>query len=220
LNLSKQIKSIDLVALAESLGAEPHRTGNAYRCLCLLHHEQTPSFYIYERKRFKCFGCGEGGDAVDLIQGIYGCSFPEALRRLGIETGTISIKEKIEIKRRRLEKERRIQRARDLLHTLSFFIRATRKCMAGMIPDQFEQFGEIIDPLPAWEFYHDVLSTGTKTEKDEVIEGLKGMTTIRRRYLFRPNFNYRRWLFEINHKETKGVKINHKGAANERIQRI
>jgi hypothetical protein len=220
MNLTDQIKSIDLVALAESQGIELRRTGTAYRGLCPLHDEKTASFYIYERKRFKCFGCGEGGDQVDLIQGIYGCNFQEALRRLGINTGTITLKERIQIKRQRIAKARRIQRERDLLYTLSFLIRTTRKITDGMTPKEFDRYGEIMDPLPAWEHYHQILSTGTREQRDEVIEGLKDMTTIRRNYLFRPGFNYRRWLFDINHNETKGVTNYQKGAAtNERIRR-
>jgi hypothetical protein len=89
-----------------------------------------------------------------------------------------------------------------------------------MKPEQFEQYGEIVDPLPACVHYHQILSTGTREQRDEVIEGLKDMTTIRRNYLFRPDFNYRRWLFDINHNETKGVTNYQKGAAtNERIRR-
>jgi hypothetical protein len=206
LNLTEQIKQIDTRTVAESAGCELRRKGNAWVGLCPLHDEKTPSFYVYPSNRFKCYGCGEGGDAVDLTQDIYGCSFPEALRRLGISTGTISIKEKIEIKRRRIAKARRIQRERDLVFTLALLIRTAHKC------------SEFIHLLPAWTFYHDILSRGTKEEKNEVIEGLKDWPTIRRRYLFRPNFNYRRWLFNINNR-TKGVNKSKGAATNERIKR-
>jgi hypothetical protein len=172
-------------------------------------------FFVYGN-RWHCYGGCGGGDGVDLTQRKYGCSFPEALLRLGIDGGQTTLKERIQIKRQRVDKARRVQRERDLLHTLSILIRATRKVMAGMTPQQFDRYGEIMDPLPAWEHYHRILSTGTREQRDEVIRGLQDMTTIRRRYLFRGNFNYRKWLFDIN-QNAKGV--NNKGAGNESTKR-
>jgi DNA primase len=43
--------------------------GNAwFTGICPLpdHEDQTPSFYIYPSGRFWCYGCGRGGDVVDL----------------------------------------------------------------------------------------------------------------------------------------------------------
>jgi hypothetical protein len=119
----------------------------------------------------------------------------------------MTIKERVAIKRQRMMKARRIQRERDLLHTLGILIRATRKVMSGMTPEQFDLYGEIVDPLPAWEHYHDVLSTGSREEKKGVSAGLKDMATVRRSYLFKPDFNYRNWLFE-NNNQSKGATTN------------
>ena len=45
------------------------KIGSDYRGLCPLHSERTPSFYVQPSKqRFKCFGCGAGGDAIDFIR--------------------------------------------------------------------------------------------------------------------------------------------------------
>jgi hypothetical protein len=43
--------------------------GNAWfvgRCALPDHEDKTPSFYIYPPGRFWCYGCGRGGDVVDL----------------------------------------------------------------------------------------------------------------------------------------------------------
>lgn len=71
-NISEHLKNINLVDLKEFDGVELRHRGSKFVCLCLLHDEIEPSFYIYPNNRFKCYGCGQGGDAADLIQALYG----------------------------------------------------------------------------------------------------------------------------------------------------
>lgn len=48
--------------------------------LCPLHQEKSPSFHVHPRRGFfKCFGCGEGGDALTLLRKVRGLTFPEAV---------------------------------------------------------------------------------------------------------------------------------------------
>ena len=194
MNLSEQIKNVDLVALAESAGVELRQRGSAHIGRCPLHDERTPSFYIYPSNRFKCYGCHEAGDAADLIQRLHQCTFPEALRHLGINGERLTLGERIKIRQRQRRKALRVQRERDLVFTLSILIRGTRRFMDEMTPEQFDRYGQIMDELPAWEHYHQILSTGTKEERDEVIKGLRNMITIKLNSLFKPGFNYRSWL--------------------------
>lgn len=56
--------------------------------LCPFRDEKTPSFHVDERKgRFKCFGCGAGGDAVTWLTDGLKMSFPEALNYLSGKSG-------------------------------------------------------------------------------------------------------------------------------------
>ena len=49
--------------------------------LCPFHNEKTPSFNVNPvRNIFKCFGCGEGGDAVSFLMKHDNISYPESLR--------------------------------------------------------------------------------------------------------------------------------------------
>ena len=49
--------------------------------LCPFHNEKTPSFNVNPvRNIFKCFGCGEGGDAVTFLMKHENISYPESLR--------------------------------------------------------------------------------------------------------------------------------------------
>jgi DNA primase len=46
------------------------------------HEDSTPSFNVYtQTQRFHCFGCDNGGDVLDFVQLMDGCSLPEACAR-------------------------------------------------------------------------------------------------------------------------------------------
>jgi TrwC relaxase/AAA domain-containing protein/CHC2-type zinc finger protein len=56
--------------------------------LCHFHDEKTPSFHVDERKgRYRCFGCGAGGDSVKWLTDGLRMSFPEALDYLSGKSG-------------------------------------------------------------------------------------------------------------------------------------
>lgn len=60
------------------------RDGHSYYGLCPLHNERTPSFHVDSAKqRYKCFGCGAGGDAIDLLSKLERLSTSEVLKRYG-----------------------------------------------------------------------------------------------------------------------------------------
>lgn len=66
------------------------KAGRNFKGLCPFHGEKTPSFMVNpELGIYKCFGCGEGGDAYSFLQKIEGMDFSEALsnlaKRVGVE---------------------------------------------------------------------------------------------------------------------------------------
>lgn len=66
------------------------RKGVNYMACCPFHNEKTPSFVVSPSKGlFKCFGCGEGGNAITFVMKHESLSFPEAVKvvakRYGIE---------------------------------------------------------------------------------------------------------------------------------------
>ncbi len=76
------------------------KSGANYLGLCPFHSEKTPSFTVSgEKQFFKCFGCGEGGDAISFVMKREQLSYPEAIRRLAEQKG-------IEIQGSREETER------------------------------------------------------------------------------------------------------------------
>ena len=64
------------------------RKGRVMWGCCPFHQEKSPSFKVEnERRTYKCFGCGAGGDAFKWLMETEGLSFPEAVERLAGEAG-------------------------------------------------------------------------------------------------------------------------------------
>jgi DNA primase len=85
------------------------KAGTTYKGLCPFHQERTPSFTVTpSRGTFKCFGCGEGGDAIAFVEKIENVDFVEAIdllgRRFGIEIEYEEISPEAERERRRRER--------------------------------------------------------------------------------------------------------------------
>ena len=59
-----------------------NKNGKNYQALCPFHNEKTPSFTVYaECGRFRCFGCGEKGDAITFLIKKEGLSYPAAVKK-------------------------------------------------------------------------------------------------------------------------------------------
>ncbi|HUO92621.1 MAG TPA: DNA primase [Rhizomicrobium sp.] len=64
------------------------RKGRVFWGCCPFHKEKSPSFKVEnERRTYKCFGCGAGGDAFKWLVETEGLTFPEAVERLAGEAG-------------------------------------------------------------------------------------------------------------------------------------
>lgn len=64
------------------------KSGSNYWGCCPFHKEKTPSFSVNPQKGiYKCFGCGEGGDALSFLMKINGQSFNEVIKELAESFG-------------------------------------------------------------------------------------------------------------------------------------
>jgi DNA primase len=71
--IDKQIQSrVPLRDLLQRDNVVLRRSGSRWAACCPLHQEKTPSFFVSTGRdgveRFKCFGCGKGGDVLDYWQ--------------------------------------------------------------------------------------------------------------------------------------------------------
>jgi DNA primase len=93
------------------------KAGGTYKGLCPFHQERTPSFTVTPaRGTFKCFGCGEGGDAIAFVEKIEQVDFVGAIehlaKRFGVELEYEEISPEAERARRRRERlEQLLERA-------------------------------------------------------------------------------------------------------------
>jgi len=64
------------------------KSGGNYWGLCPFHNEKSPSFSVSPSKGiYKCFGCGEGGDALSYLVKTRGITFSELIKDLASEFG-------------------------------------------------------------------------------------------------------------------------------------
>ena len=198
MTLTDQIKSIDLAALVETEGINLQRRGNKYICLCPFHDDHNPSMNVFTDNHYKCYACGEYGDAVDFIKRLHGFSTKEALQHLGINQGpvTANMRQRIaEAERRRKQKKQHKQFESDLIFTLGTLIREGHKTTEGIKTiEGMENAAGVIDRLPWWEYCHDTLIHGTDDEKQQCLEALKDMPIKKCNRIFNPDFDFSGWL--------------------------
>src|SRR3954471_24439127 len=61
--------------------------GGAFKGLCPVHDEKTPSFHVRPGRGYMCFGCGEGGDVISFVMKHDGLAFAQAVEYLAYRTG-------------------------------------------------------------------------------------------------------------------------------------
>jgi hypothetical protein len=88
------VRANEHVLLGLLVACDPKWRGGGYWCRCPVHDERTASCRVNAKGgcwRWKCFGCGAGGDAFDLVMKLEGCGFREARRRLVAGTATPAV---------------------------------------------------------------------------------------------------------------------------------
>jgi DNA primase len=102
--------TMEILPLVEEV-VRLRKAGSTYKGLCPFHQERTPSFTVSPaRGTFKCFGCGEGGDAITFVEKIENVDFVGAIellaRRFGVELEYEEASPEQERKRQRDERLR------------------------------------------------------------------------------------------------------------------
>src|SRR5438094_6373434 len=74
--------TMEILPLVEEV-VRLRKAGGTYKGLCPFHSERTPSFTVSPaRGTFKCFGCGEGGDAITFVMKRDNLDFVDAIELL------------------------------------------------------------------------------------------------------------------------------------------
>lgn len=130
--------------------------------------------------RFRCWVCGASGDAVDLVRGLFGGTYWEALQRINMDfglglalSGEITPQQRAEaIERKRIrELHQRFERWRaDTINQLTACIRAANAADWANLTPQEE---EAIRQRERLEAMADTLSHGTPAEQMQLFRDRK-----------------------------------------------
>ncbi len=85
--IQKVLERADIVQII-SRYLDVQKRGSLYLAICPFHNDSHPSLTISPEKRiFKCFACGTGGNAITFVQKIEGLSFEEAVKKVADLSG-------------------------------------------------------------------------------------------------------------------------------------
>src|SRR6266480_1009050 len=171
---------VDIYQVISEHGVVLKKSGRGFTGLCPFHSEKTPSFHVnVDTRSYKCFGCGEGGDAFTFLEKIDGLTPVEALKVLAERAG-------VEFTSRRdpaeQEREKRLLEANDKAHF--YFRQALRltdrgkevaRYLAerGILPESIEKFGLGYAP-DSWDGLIGYLKKKGYSDEEVVAAGLVG----------------------------------------------
>lgn len=75
-------RQVSAAEVARKAGIQLRKHGNRFWSCCPAHSEKTPSCCFFPDGRWWCFGCHQGGDAIDLFAVLYRVTKKEAAERL------------------------------------------------------------------------------------------------------------------------------------------
>jgi hypothetical protein len=176
--------TINLREAAERYGVESNHSGMA---LCPFHNDHHPSLLL-EDDHYYCFACGEHGDVIDFTAKLFDLSPSEAARKLAADfsvpvcdTGQLSSNP---IPSNQLAKAQRIRQAeRQCLSVCMDYARLLAEWKARYAPKSPEEipdprFTEACRKLDEYEYYVDLLTSGSGSERTELVEMLTADGTI------------------------------------------
>jgi len=112
-DLTQRVDIVDLINRRVPL----KKAGKDYKACCPFHNEKTPSFSVApDKQMYYCFGCAEGGNALDFVMKFDHLDFTEAVETVASESG-ISVVYDQEAK----PVDTRIKRYQDLMQKVNEF---------------------------------------------------------------------------------------------------
>lgn len=147
--------------------------------LCPFHPDRHPSM-SFKGNRFRCWVCGASGDAVDLVRGLFGGTYWEALQRINMDfglglalSGEITPQQRAEAQERQRTRElhKRFEKWREnTINQLNSCIRVANTADWANLTPQEE---EAIRQRERLEAMADTLSHGTPEEQMQLFKERK-----------------------------------------------
>lgn len=184
---------------AEFCGIDINRSS---MCCCPFHNDDSPSMKLYD-DHYYCFGCGEHGDAIDLVSKMFSVSPKEAAERLVQELGIsydslrdteISTYKKDSILRKIKAKQDK-DRENHVYNVLRDYFRLLQNLKREYAPISSEddvdpRFIEALTKSAYIEHLLDSMISGDKEKRVEIITGIEIIqieNTLEKYTVMRPN---------------------------------
>lgn len=177
-NVFKAVKTVPFHEIFTKFhGGEVRRRGRFFVALCPFHSEKVASFTIYD-SFFRCYGCGEAGDAVHFVGKLHNVRPLDAAQliaeRFGlpVQSGPLSREELAKLARAQAEelREKRLRQAfcdwcREAGKRARLLSEAIRLLMAERGLDICDDLIPLVHELPQLEHWADTLTGGGEEEK-------------------------------------------------------
>lgn len=179
-----------ILSIMEREGIFLHRAGRTYRGKCPMHGgKSNSSLAVYpDSQSWYCWGCGEGGDAIDFIKRLHGFSFKDACGYFGIAPGRPAPVDPMIQRRKKLQRdfEKAVWGKYETLCDRAIHLHKLRlqvkKNPAAMTDDGAVTFAESMGELAGIEHELDLMLYGS-TEDQILVMGVRvhdSKTTISR----------------------------------------
>jgi len=161
-------EQLDLRTVAERYGIDSRNGMTA----CIFHDDRNPSMKLYQ-DHFFCFGCGACGDVTALTAKLFGISQAEAAQKLASDFGIAEVhntaKPSIKSQLTVIGERQREQEAFRVLCDYCHLLRSARTELAPKSENEpfHPLFIESLQHLAEYEFYCDILISGSKEERTE-----------------------------------------------------
>ena len=167
--------NVNLREVAELYGIDVNRYAKA---LFPFHNDRNPSLYVAD-DHYYCFACGEHGDVIDFVRGLFQLSPYDAARKLMADFHLSSDKPPsaaaLHAKRIRTEAQQLMENERLCFSVLSDYAHVLWDWKVSCAPKSLvespdERFLEACRNLEQTEYYLDILCAGDSHERAEVVQ--------------------------------------------------
>ena len=149
------------------------------KAVCPFHNDHHPSM-SFKGGRYRCWSCGASGDSVDLVRGLFGGTYWEALQRINQDFGlglpisgepTTQQRAEAQERQRTRELHQRFEQWRaDTINNLNLCIRAANTAdWDNLTPQEVEA----IRRREQMEYWADLLSHGAASEQMQLFKERK-----------------------------------------------
>ena len=159
-------QNTDVPSVAGRYGVSVKRNGFTN---CIFHSDKHPSMKLY-KDHYHCFACGAHGDAVSFTAQLFGLSPYEAAKKIAVDFGiAYDVGNSVS---RTFPHRSKTDEAVELLSEYIGILEKNKIKYAPEFPDEeyHPLYEESLQLLPLYKYYREILTTGNKDERNEILK--------------------------------------------------